>query len=218
MSLHAILEAIRASGDSQVHEIESNAYTQCSEILATARVEAEQVRSQAYARAVEPAYRERARMTQQARLETLQIIGNARKAFVNTAFDRISAQLATIRTSSHYPQILRQLIEEALNELKGAETAAGRIQLEADPRDRAVLENIMDHMGLELSVQYTLQSLGGLIATSEDGQVVAINTLEARLERATSYLRRYLAALFENEEIEIKLCPLMTTGTPAYEP
>jgi vacuolar-type H+-ATPase subunit E/Vma4 len=40
---------------------------------------------------------------------------------------------------------------------------------------------------------------GGVVAKSEDGCIVIINTLEARLERATPYLRRYLAALFESE-------------------
>jgi len=47
-----------------------------------------------------------------------------------------------------------------------------------------------------------LDCWGGLVAKSEDGRIVVINTLEERLERATPFLRRYLAAFFENEQLE----------------
>jgi vacuolar-type H+-ATPase subunit E/Vma4 len=97
------------------------------------------------------------------------------------------------------------LIEEALAELKGSVTAARVIQLEADPRDRAVLEGILHEMQWELSVRYVLDCWGGLVAKSEDGRVVAINTMEARSERATPHLCRYLAALFENEGPEVEV-------------
>lgn len=205
MSLYAILEAIRASGDTQVRKIESQAYTQCNQILANARLEAEQVKTDAHTKAVAPAFKERARIIQRARLEALQILGGAREEFVDSALAQIHTQLADTRAEKSYPQILQRLIEEALAELKGSLTAPGTIQLEADPRDRAVLESVLHNMGLELSVRYVLVCWGGLVAKSEDGRVVAINTLEARLERATPHLRRYLAALFENEGPEVEV-------------
>jgi len=205
MTLSAILEAIRAAGDSQVSKIETQAYTQCNEILANTRLEAKQVNADAHAKAVAPAYKERACIIQRARLEALQILGNAREEFVDSALAQIHGQLANIHTDESYPQILQRLIEEALAELKGSLAAPGMIQLEADPRDQAALECIFHDMGLDLSVRYTLDCWGGLVAKSEDGRVAAINTLEARLERATPYLRRYLAALFENEEPEVEI-------------
>lgn len=75
----------------------------------------------------------------------------------------------------------------------------GAIQLVADPRDREPLEGILIDLWLDLPVSYELNCWGGLVARSEGGRVTIINTLEARLERATPYLRRYLAALFEEE-------------------
>jgi vacuolar-type H+-ATPase subunit E/Vma4 len=57
-------------------------------------------------------------------------------------------------------------------------------------------------LGLTLPINYNLDCWGGLIAQSEDGRVVVINTLETRLERAIPYLRRYLAALYEEEHFE----------------
>jgi len=205
MTLSAILEAIRAAGDSQVSKIEKQAYTQRNEILVNTRLEAKQVDADAHAKAVAPAFKERARIIQRARLEALQILGSAREEFVDSALAQIPGQLANIRTDESYPQILQRLIEEALAELKGSLTAPGMIQLEADPRDRAVLESVLHDMGLELSVRYVLVCWGGLYAKSEDGRVIAINTMEARLERATPHLRRYLSALFENEGPEVEV-------------
>jgi vacuolar-type H+-ATPase subunit E/Vma4 len=57
---------------------------------------------------------------------------------------------------------------------------------------------------LELPVSCELNCWGGLTAKSEDGRVVVINTLESRLERATAFLRRHLAALFEEEQSNVK--------------
>lgn len=215
MSLYAILETIRTSGDARVSEIESRAYGQCNQILAAARLEAEQAKTEAFAEAVAPAYRERARIIQRARLEALQILGDAREEFVDLALRQIKNCLVDIRAETNYPQILSLLIEEALAELKGSLMATGVIQLEAEPRDRLLLEGILDEMEQELPVRYVLECWGGLVAKSEDGRVVAINTMEARLERATPYLRRSLAALFENEGPAVEVSQVTERQTVA---
>ena len=80
--------------------------------------------------------------------------------------------------------------------------AIGLSKLEADPRDRELVEQFIGDMRLNLSVEYGLNCWGGLIAKSSDGRVVIINTLEARFNQAAPYLRSYLAALFENQEAE----------------
>ena len=205
MTLYAILEAIQTTGEAQVRKIETRAYVQCNEVLANARLEAEQVKTDAHNKAVAPAFKERARIIQRARLEALQILGDAREKFVSSALAQIYTQLEEARAENSYPQVLRRLVEEALAELTGSLTTPGMIQLEADSRDRALLDFILHDMGLELSIRYELVCWGGLHAKSEDGRVVAINTLEARLERATPFLRRYLAALFENQGPEAEV-------------
>jgi vacuolar-type H+-ATPase subunit E/Vma4 len=200
MSLSAIITAIQASGDSQVRKIESDFLTQCNEILADAHSQAEQVKAEAYSNAIEPAYRELARSHQRGRLQSLQIIGNARKEFVETAFDQLQERLAMEREQDHYSKILRQLVEEAIQELEKSLSSKEVIRIEADPRDRDVMESIINQMGLHFPVNYVLNCWGGLIAKSEDNRIVVINTLETRLERATSYLQRYLAVVFESDE------------------
>ncbi len=198
MSLQAILEKIRASGDIQIQEIEKNTQSQVSRILAQAQMEARQIEEDSSETASTPAVAERARILHRARLESLRIVGDVREDLVDTAITRTRERLASIRIDSSYSEVLCTLIEEALTELNSGGT--GKAQLVADPRDKVMLENILDDLKLDLSVSYELNCWGGLIAKSEDGRVVVINTFESRLEHATVFLRSHLAALFEEEQ------------------
>lgn len=206
MSLHAILQAIRDSGEARVQEIESRAYAQAREIMANARLEAEAIRERSCAETVEPAIRERSRLLQRARLEALQTVGKAREALVDAALKQCRGRLAGTRGDAIYPEVLRKLIQETLTELEYSQIATssgGPACLQADSRDQKVLEMLIDELGLNLPVSYDLECWGGLIARTEDDRIAVINILEARLERATPYLRRFLAALFENEQQEV---------------
>lgn len=202
MSLHAILEAILDSGAQQVAEIEAGAYKQTHEILANARMEASHIEQDACTKARSPAFRERARILHRARMEALKIFGNTREELVDRALDQIRGRLAGMRTDRLYPAILHFLTVEALAELERSDIEMGKAVLEADRRDRLAMESILRTMGLKIPVNYTLTCWGGLTARSEDSRVLVINTLETRLERAAPYLRRYLAARFENERSE----------------
>jgi len=208
MSLQAILEQVHAVGESQVQGVERETQAQVGEILAHARMEADQIEEDARAASSAPAARERARIIHHARLEALRLIGTVREEVVDSALNETRERLAAIRANPSYPDVLRQLTLEALAEL----TVPGREEmpvLVADTRDQPLLENNIDELGLDLYVSYDLTCWGGLIAKSEDGQVVAINTLEARLERAMPFLRGYLAALFEKERLDARLIEAM---------
>ena len=175
--------------------------------------EARQLREESRAVASGPADSERARILHQARLEALQIVGDAREALVDAALSWTKAYLAGMRSDAAYPATLRRLAEEALAELGPLEEAGGA-WLEADPRDRELLEALILDLRLELAISYELNGWGGLIVKSEDGRVVVINSLETRLERAIPYLRRYLSALFD-EATEDESCLAMTMAMPA---
>jgi len=202
MSLNAILEAIHLSGETQVKDIERHAFDQANELLASARLEAQQIEEDVRAKEVMPAYRERARIFHQARLESLRIVGNARESLVDEALDCARGHLSGIRSDPVYPMVLCRLIQETLVELEGTLEDIQLSQLEADPRDRVLLGQILDDMRLNLSVEYRLNCWGGLVAKSSDSRVIIINTLEDRFNRAAPFLRRYLAALFENQQAE----------------
>lgn len=202
MGLQDILEKIRASGNVQVQEIENATQSQVKEILAQARMEAHQIEEDSRAIASAPAIAERARILHRVRLEALRIVGDVREDLVDTATMRTRERLASLSTDQSYPAVLRMLTEEALTTLNSGGT--GKAQILADPRDRSLLESILEELKLDLPVSYELSCWGGLVAKSDDGRVVVINTFESRLERATAFLRQHLATLFEAEQSTVK--------------
>ena len=208
MSLQAILDKIHIAGEVQVQEIERESQAQVGEILARARMEAHQNEEDARAASSAPAARERARIIHHARLEALRLVGHVREELVDDALTQTREQLAAIRAKPSYVDVLRQLTLKAFSELTAPEREEKAV-LVADPRDQTLLEDILNELDLNLRVSYDLSCWGGLIAKSEDGRVVAINTLETRLERATTFLRGYLAALFEEERLDARLVEMI---------
>lgn len=202
MGLDAILQAIHLAGEAQIQAIEQQAINQANEVLAIAQEEAHRIEEDVCAKEVMPAYQERARIIHQARSESLRIVGNAREVLVDKALDRARGYLAGIRSDTVYDVVLHRLIRETLAELEETPEDILTSQLEADPRDRRLLGRILSDMGVDLPVEYELECWGGVIAKSGDGRVVIINTLDARFNRAAPFLRRYLAALFEDHEVE----------------
>jgi len=203
MSLQAILDTIRAVGDAQIREIERSAQSQASEILAQARMEAEQVEEDASANASAPAVAERARIIHRVRLDALHIVGSVRENLVDTTITRTREHLASFRSDSAYPMVLHTLTKEALEQLTSSE-GDRKHQLLADPRDEVLMEEILKDQNPNISVRYELNCWGGVIAQSEDGRVVVINTLEARLKQAAPFLRQHLAASFEEKQFEME--------------
>lgn len=194
-----ILDQIREAGNAQVQDIERNAKSRVSEILAQAHTEAEEIESEARNRASAPAHAERARVIHRAKSDALRLLGEVREDLVDAAIARTSERLASLRSDSSYPEVLRSLTEQALAQLAASESAQDS-QLQADPRDKDLLQKILTELRLNIPVRYELNHWGGLIAMSQDGRVVVINTLEARLEQATAFLRPHLAAYFEEEK------------------
>ena len=197
MSLSAILDAIRAAGEAQIHHLESDCNLQIQGIMQQAALRVDTNKEQARAAALAPSFGERAKILHQARQRALQTIGNARESIVDAALDQTRGHLAGIRTDASYPNVLRSLVEEAILELQQTLKEPLEFSLQADPRDQKLLESILSDMKIKTHVSYTLEAWGGLIARSLDNRVIVINTLDARLERAGPFLRRYLAAFFE---------------------
>jgi V/A-type H+-transporting ATPase subunit E len=200
MSLGAILEAIHVSGEQKIQEMETRAAQQADEILAAARREAERTREAACTKEVMPAYKERARIIHRARLEGLRICGDTREALVDAALERARERLMVLREGPVYPEVFKKLMQEALAGLKESAEDVTLTRLEVDRRDRELLQSARRYTAPDILVDFELKCWGGLIARSEDGRLVVINTLESRLERAEPYLRRSLAALFEQTQ------------------
>ena len=199
MSIQAILDAIRASGEARVKEIESQGQVQVRGILAEAEEECQRLREIEHAAVVGPAGGERARILHHARLQALRMVGDVREELIDAALNQARGHLASIRADKTYPEVLAGLKQEALAQVKATMKDGDSARLIADSKDKKLLEAGGAKAGAEVPVDYELDCWGGLTATSEDGKVVAINTLEARLKRAAPYLRRDLGARFASQ-------------------
>jgi vacuolar-type H+-ATPase subunit E/Vma4 len=199
MSLDVILEAIEATGEAEAARQHAETEARVQQILAEATRVAATRREDRRRDTLLPAAGERSRRLHQARLEALRTTGAARERLVEEVLAETRRRLASIRADLDYPAILCRLTEEAVAVL-GDEIADGsQPHLEADPRDEALLRRILSQLGLRITVTTPLACWGGVIVKSGSGQIVATNTLEARLERATPFLRRELAALMESQ-------------------
>jgi vacuolar-type H+-ATPase subunit E/Vma4 len=199
MSLEAILAEIEAAGEAEVVHLRQATQARARQILVEAERAAATKREAARRVALAPAAGERARRLHAAKLEALRVLGEVRNRLIETTLAEARLRLSTLRADPGYPVVLRHLVEEAIGVLGDEGANGNHCLLEADARDEKLLRRILAELGLDRPLTPALTGWGGLIARSEDGKVVAVNTLEARLERATPFLRRELAAFFEKE-------------------
>lgn len=199
MSLQAILERIRAAGEAQTGEILEQARREAQQILDDAQADANQSYHRAYRDALEPSAGECARIRNAAVFEANCLSGQLREAFIQSVFDCVRQQMTEIRQTAGYRQALQGILTEVLPANNGVECLKDRVVLEADPRDRDLLQDLLRSSGLDVPVCYTLNCWGGLIARAPDGTWKMTNTLESRLERAMPYLRQQIAAWLEKQ-------------------
>jgi V/A-type H+-transporting ATPase subunit E len=197
MSLEAILATIEASGEAEAARLHAETDARVRQVLADAEQTAAERREAARREALRPAAAECARRLYRAKLEARRTVGQVRDGLVQTALAEAHTLLAGLRAAPDYPLILRRLTDEAWQALGGDRAEASSCRLDIDPRDKALVQCILSDLGLGLEISPSLDCWGGLVAHSSDGRITASNTLEARLERATPFLRRTLASVFD---------------------
>ena len=202
MSLEAILENIRASGKEEIAAIQSNAKAEAEKILKEAQIRAKEIIEQTLEDEFPRANRERARILQQARLEALQITELALHDQVEEVIKSAQQQISSMRSDPRYPDIFSTLVREALDELKPSLKENEIIHLLADPRDEEVLTELLKQLPANIEPIYCLECWGGITAASQDEKVRIINTLDARLRRATPYLQQHITAQFKKHPAE----------------
>lgn len=202
MSLQAILDAIREPGQLEAGAIQAQAEQEAAQILAQAQTDANQIRDGERAAATAKAARESARIIHQAQMKQRQLVGDARAAIIDAALADASQHFAEMRSQPVYATVLKGLLEESLATVRESLTDGDQIYVEADPRDEQLLNLLVRQHGPNITVCYILNCWGGIIARDESERIVAINTLEERLQRAEMSLRRSLSAMIEDGSLE----------------
>ena len=196
MALADILAAIAAEGDRLVAAIAAEAEQEAAAILDQAAARAAAVRQQELDQGAARARRDRARLLAQAHLLAAEQQRAAQEEAYQAALAGARAALACQRASPSYPQVLEQLLDEALREIDTPPVVA------ADPRDVDLIRRFLDARGIAPRIAATLQTWGGIEARTLDGRIVVHNTLEARWASAEPLLRGLVYALWQETEAD----------------
>jgi V/A-type H+/Na+-transporting ATPase subunit E len=101
-----------------------------------------------------------------------------KEANFSKAFIDAELRLSHVRKDPKYPDILKNLIREAVGAL-GGET----FRIHIDKRDEKLVKKLQSELQLSGEVIADLHCSGGVIVSSPDESVKISNTLESRLER-----------------------------------
>ena len=209
MGLEEILKDMEREARLRLGEIESDAEAEGRSVIAKAEREAEKVRERRLAGAGQRLLGARERLFSAARLEAQREIAAAREAWLDQAFADTRGRLHRLRGEPRWAGYLEGLTREAVAEL-GSE-----IKIEIDPKDEEPMRRIVSALGIKVEIATSLSTLGGLRASTPDGSIRIVNTVEARLARARGELRQKLAALLSTEEVSWRTTT--RTGTQASQ-
>lgn len=191
MSLENILEAVEEEGRRQVAGIEESARFEIERIQTQAQQEADAVRRRQLEAIQGPLQAERARLLNQARLEAVRIVMGSRQALIASALAAAGRRLEALPDTESYPPVLRRLALESAAALGGE----SGLRLRVVNRDLDLMNRIAREEGLAAVIEGGLQAAGGLVATSPDGRIRVVNTLEERLRQAARLHPRRIAEI-----------------------
>jgi V/A-type H+-transporting ATPase subunit E len=110
---------------------------------------------------------------------------------VNKVFSKALDQIANADRSGDYSNLIKILIEEAIQILGTSD-----ILISTNTKDKDVVQSALSQFsGAELSSD-TFECLGGIRVKSKDGAMTFDNTLDARIERLKPLIRKEIAAKF----------------------
>lgn len=209
MGLTEILQAMEHKANLQVEEVESAADKESRSIIVKAEEEARRIKEKQLGEAKERLRREQERLFSVAKLDRQRQLAAARETWLDRALAGAREQLRNFREGDTYASCLEGLTREALAEI-GSE-----VKVEIDPLDEELMRRIMIALEIKGEMVPTLNTCGGLRASTLNGRISIDNTVEARLEQAWRELRPRLAALLTSEEVSCQSTTV--TATPVSE-
>ena len=110
---------------------------------------------------------------------------------VERVFSSALEQIANVDRSGDYSNLVKTLIDEAIQILGTSE-----VTIFTNTKDKDVVQSTVSQFsGAELSSE-TIECLGGVKVKSKDGTMTFDNTIDARIERLKPLIRKEIAAKF----------------------
>lgn len=196
MALEDILRALDGKADAEVEVIRENTKQRVGEIQSEVERSVSRAKRLKLKKLEESILSEAAAIVYSASLKAKNNVIKAQEEVVETTFKAAEMRLHELRNGASYPVILEELIDGCLGYFDG------EVVITAAPEDRPLVEKIMAARGTPFRFsENPLEASGGIVAQSPGGEIVVLNTLEARLERARAELRLDISnALFRAPE------------------
>jgi len=172
-----------------------NAEEEAQKILEAARQYISKVQEEAKSRLNRIKEQEEARFRYWEQLERSREIGKAlqiEKDYILTAKHRVIEDIVKkfqedyrnlSKDPEKYRSILKNLLVEAFNEVKG-----GELVVYTSEKDRSILEKILKEEGIKAQLETKKEDFDGVIIEDRKRGFLVYNTIENRLERAREIL------------------------------
>lgn len=184
MAVEDILLALEEKAEERIKEINADAERQVQEIKSEVGREAARAKRARLKKLEDQLRSEANAMVYSASLEAKREITKAQEETVEKAFRLAEKRLATIHDEATYPKVFEALLDECL------ELIDGEVVLMVRPDDRALAQKLMEAKERPFVISDTpLETNGGLVALSKNGEITVNNTFESRLEKARERLK-----------------------------
>ena len=110
---------------------------------------------------------------------------------VNKVFTKALDQIKNTERSGNYAIFIKSLLDESTKIL-----GTTNVIVLTNSKDKSVVQSTLSqYSGAELSSE-TIDCIGGVIVKSKDGTMTLDNTIDARIERLKSLIRKEIASKF----------------------
>lgn len=180
-----LLRQIESEGERQVQEILDQAERHAQELLAQTEREIKQERERALKELDAQLEHERRAAISRARAHARAELLSAKGSAAEELFHKLAHEMAQLRSS---PERYKRFLERCLREAEQA--ISGTLVIHAAPEDHKLIQELLQNTRHKLG--NPIQTVGGLVATNEQGDLVVDNRLETRLANLRA---RYRAEL-----------------------
>lgn len=181
MVIENLLRSLEKEGREEIISIIQKARERAETIKIRARKAGETRKTALLDEAKQMVVGKRAQTLNRARREVQFEITEARKKLVAGAFEQTKRRFAHLRSERIYPEVLKNLVREALRLLPPRR----KLILEIDEEDTELIRQILAELGVTgYELRPGLACLGGLRIRVQGGRTLVDNTIDARLTRA----------------------------------
>lgn len=199
MSIEKIMARIVQDAEERAKEIAESAKIEAEAVWAAAAAEAGRVRQQAVASGRKEVDRETARIRAQAEMVSREFIRHAREEIVEECFLAAEQELARVRDSAVYRDVVERLLENGVGHIGGDLVEVLSSRKDHDLIREIVLKRSTIHPEVRISGE-DITTAGGVIVRSGTGHVEVDNTFEERLGQLRSGLLFEVARVLEGQE------------------